>query len=237
MKYPKKVELKMDKINEQYQEIISKYPGTFLMDKAISHLIIPLGEEIYLELNFRKYPKRPKSKLINKDGKIFKLNQIVTSLREWNESQSPKIIEVIDEVILLVKNMKSNEVLISKDFINGMVRLCREQHPQKMVGLLSVKKGIVKEFILPSRACTDPLKDFEIFRTSCSIPFDISYEGTFLSRPSGDLKSNEKLNKIFKRRWLTILLAYPYELPDCLKCFNSSGHQMKYIIVEENNFN
>jgi hypothetical protein len=101
-----------------------------------------------------------------------------------------------------------------------------------MRGLLGVHKGIVSEYIVPSRACTDRKKDFEFFRTTCSIPLDFSYEGTFISRPSGDLSTNEKLNEIFKRRRFTMLLAHPYNRPDSIKCFDTSGSIIKHIIID-----
>ena len=91
------------------------------------------------------------------------------------------------------------------------------------MGLLSVKKGLVSEYVLPSKSCRSILeKEFEIFRPSCSIPLDVSNEGTFISRPSGDFHY-EELNLIFKKRRFTMLLGYPYENMDCIKCFNKMG--------------
>ena len=55
---------------------------------------------------------------------------------------------------------------------------------QKLVGLLSVKKDLVSEYVF-LRNLLVIRKDFEIFRPSCSIPLDVSDESTFIS-PFGD---------------------------------------------------
>ena len=101
-----------------------------------------------------------------------------------------------------------------------------------MKGILGVHRGVVSEYIVPSRACTDSNKDFEIIGTTCTIPLDFSYEGTFISRPSGTLSTNEKLNQIFKKRRFTMLLAHPYNPSENIKCFDTSGHILEHIIID-----
>ena len=110
--------------------------------------------------------------------------------------------------------------------------MCKQNHPRKLRGILGVQKGIVSEYILPSRACTDSEKDFVIFKATCNLPLDLSYEGTFISRPSGMLSTNEKLNQIFKKRRFTMLLAHPYNLSDNIKCFDTSGQILKHIVID-----
>ena len=121
-------------------------------------------------------------------------------MRYWNHRSAISVLEVIDEILLLIDNIELNQIMIKKEFLDGLVDMCQRNHPRSMRGILGVHKGVVSEYILPSRACTDSKKDFEIFRTTCMIPLNFSYEGTLISRPSGSLSTNEKLNEIFKRR-------------------------------------
>ena len=122
--------------------------------------------------------------------------------------------------------------MIKKDFLEGLVDMCKQIHPRKIRGVLGVHKGVVSEYILPSRACSNTKKEFEIISQSCNLPFDFSYEGTFISRPSGNLSINDKLLQVFKKRRFTMLIAYPYNLSDSIKCFDASGQILEHIIIE-----
>ncbi len=222
----------MDIRKEEYRKVLEKFPDVISIGGDDFHLHLEINDEILLEVDFRKYPKKLKAYLIRNKADKFKLNKIVTSLRYWNKHSTDSVLEIIDEILLLIDNMKLNQIMIKKDFLEGLVDMCKKGHPKKMKGILGVHKGVVSEYIVSSRACTDSNKDFEIIRPTCSVPLDFSYEGTFISRPSGTLSTNEKLNQIFKKRRFTMLLAYPYNLSDNIKCFDTSGQILEYIIID-----
>ena len=222
----------MDIRKEEYRKVLEKFPDVISIGGDDFHLHLEINDEILLEVDFRKYPKKLKAYLIRNKADKFKLNRIVTSLRYWNKHSVDSVLEIIDEILLLIDNMKLNQIMIKKNFLEGLVDMCKKGHPKKMKGILGVHKGVVSEYIVSSRACTDSDKDFEIIRPTCSIPLDFSYEGTFISRPSGTLSTNEKLNQIFKKRRFTMLLAYPYNLSDNIKCFDTSGQILEHIIID-----
>jgi len=222
----------MDIRKEEYRKVLEKFPDVISIGGDDFHLHLEINDEILLEVDFRKYPKKLKAYLIRNKADKFKLNRIVTSLRYWNKYSADSVLEIIDEILLLIDNMKLNQIMIKKNFLEGLVDMCKKGHPKKMKGILGVHKGVVSEYIVSSRACTDSNKDFEIIRPTCSIPLDFSYEGTFISRPSGTLSTNEKLNQIFKKRRFTMLLAYPYNLSDNIKCFDTSGQILEHIIID-----
>jgi len=222
----------MDIRKEEYRKVLEKFPDVISIGGDDFHLHLKINDEILLEVDFRRYPKKLKAYLIRSKADKFKLNKIVTSLRYWNKHSADSVLEIIDEILLLIDNMKLNQIMIKKDFLEGLVDMCKKGHPKKMKGILGVHKGVVSEYIVSSRACTDSNKDFEIIRPTCSIPLDFSYEGTFISRPSGTLSTNEKLNQIFKKRRFTMLLAYPYNLSDNIKCFDTSGQILEHIIID-----
>ena len=221
-----------DIIEEQYNEIKETFPEIEFIANTNYHLKYQVNNDVFLELNFKNYPKKPKATLINYEGKQFKMQRIVSSLRDWKDLPLISIVELLKEIFLLIESMESNQILIKKDFLDGLMDICRTQHPQKLTGLLSVKRGLVSEYVLPSKSCTDPEKNFEIFRPSCSIPLDVSNEGTFISRPSGDLSINEDLSQIFKKRRFTMLLGYPYENMDCIKCFDMKGNTLEVVLKD-----
>jgi len=221
-----------DIIDEQYNEIIETFPEIEYISDKKYHLRFQVKGDVFLDLDFRNYPKKPKAQLLNYEGKQFKLQRIVSSLRDWNDFPPLSIVELLKEIFLLIESMELNQILIRKDFLYGLMDICKTQHPHKLVGLLGVKKGLVSEYVLPSRSCSDPETNFEIFRPSCSIPLDPSNEGTFISRPSGDLSINEELNLIFKKRRFTMLIGYPYENMDCIKCFDTKGNTLEVILKD-----
>ncbi len=54
----------------QYQNIIEQFPNTATIENKITHIKIELIQGIILEIDYSKYPKKPKVKLINQTGKI-----------------------------------------------------------------------------------------------------------------------------------------------------------------------
>lgn len=222
----------MELRNEEYQKVIAKYPDAISLKGDNSHLLLKIYDGILLEIDFRRYPKKLKACLINNIGDKFKLSRVVPSLWNWKQRSAVSVLEVVDEILLLIENLKSNQITIKKDFLDGLIDMCQNQHPLKMMGILGVHKGIVSEYVLPSKPCTDLTKDMEFLGTVCSLPLDFSYEGTFISRPSGELSINEKLKEIFKRRRFTMLLAYPYNLSDNIMCFDTSGQILEHVIID-----
>lgn len=221
--------MKSEIVKEQHQDLIKKFPDITFIRKTRVKLLI--NNEVFLIIKFRKYPKKPRAKLVNKKGGEFQLYRVSSILREWNKENPVLISELIKEILLIINNLRSEQIVIKKDLLEGLMDICKETHPHKLVGLLGVKKGVVSEYILPSRACTDPIKGYSLWgQQSCSIPLDFSHEGTFISRPSGELTTNEKLDDIFRRRRFTLLLSYPYTDLNCVKCFDKYGNELKLII-------
>ena len=222
----------MDIRKEEYLKVLDKFPDVISIGGDNFHLHLEIINEVMLEVDFRKYPKKMKAYLVKNGRKKFKLSRVVSSLRYWDEHSAVSVLEIIEEILLLIDNLKLNQITIKKDFLEGLVDMCKQIHPKKIRGVLGVHKGVVSEYILPSRACADNKKEFEIISQSCNLPFDFSYEGTFISRPSGSLSTNEKLNQVFKRRRFTMLLAHPYNLLDNIRCFDTSGQILELIIIE-----
>lgn len=222
----------MDIKKEEYQKILDKFPDVISIDGDNYNLLFKINNEILLEVDFRKYPRKVKAYLVNDKQERFKLSRVVSSLRDWHARTAISVLELIDEILLLIDNLKLNQIMIKKDFLEGLVDMCKQIHPNKIRGVLGVQKGIVSEYILPSRACSNTQKEFEIISRSCNLPFDFSYEGTLISRPSGNLSTNDKLIQVFKKRRFTMLIAHPYNISDSIKCFDASGQILEHIIIE-----
>ena len=222
----------MDIRNEQYLKVLAKFPDVISVSGNNFHLHLEIKKDIMLEVDFRKFPKKVKAYLVKDKREKFKLSRIVSSLRSWHERSAVSVLEIIDEILLLIENLKLNQIMIKRDFLEGLIDMCQKIHPKKIRGVLGVHKGVVSEYILPSRACINNKNDFEIISQTCNLPFDFSYEGTFISRPSGSLSTNDKLNQVFKKRRFTMLLAHPYNIFDSIKCFDTSGQILELRIID-----
>jgi hypothetical protein len=119
----------------------------------------------------------------------------------------------------------------------GLIDMAKKYHPQKVQGILSVDKGKVSELIIPAIRCAQPSYANRInyvnFQPFCQLPFDFSYEGTFISRPNGNLSGNKALDAVMRKRRFTMLLAYPYDKPECIKIIDRDGKDLNYVIYSD----
>ncbi len=222
----------MDRIEEEYQSIINEFPNAIIVDNFISHVKIPLKKtnDVFLDIDYSKYPKRPKVVLIKSNGQIYKnLEPMISSLKSWKKKSASSIVDLINEIMTVVNSMQSNEILIKKELLEGILALCQEQHPREILGLLRFEKGFVSEFILPPGALTSVSSG--IFSPS-RIPLDPSLEGTIHSHPSGNPNpSLGDINGVFKIKRFHFIIAYPYNSLNCVKCFDTYGYEISFRII------
>jgi proteasome lid subunit RPN8/RPN11 len=216
-------------IEQQFQNIISNFPNTVAIKNQISHIKIELIKGIILEINYTKYPKKPKVRLINQSGKVYKnLNNDITSLKNWKIDQHKSVLDVINETFSILKDLQSNIVKIRKDLLIGFLALCRQHHPKEFVGILKMEKNVFTEFILPPGAVTS--RTTSVFFPG-RIPINRDYQGTIHSHPSGYvIPSLQDLNSVFKGNKYHFIVGFPYTL-DHIKCFDKNGTELQFKII------
>jgi len=216
-------------IEEQYQEIVKAFPNVILVNDMISRINIPIINNSFIDIAYAKYPKRPKVYLINSNKQVYKrLDLLISSLTTWKKNNAPTIVELINEILVYINGMTSKEITIKRGLLNGILALCREQHPREILGLLRVDKGIVTEFILPPGALTSNISG--VFFPN-RIPLDPSLEGTIHSHPSGNPNpSLQDLNDVFKKKRFHLIVGYPYNL-NKIKCFDRNGNELNFKII------
>ncbi len=220
----------MEKIEEQYQKIINSYNDVELIENSISHIRIKLPNNLSLDITYHNYPKKPKINLIKPNGQIFKnLDKMVSTLKTWKKNSPPSILNLINEIKEFIKNVGSNEIIIKKELIEGLLAICRHQHPREILGLLRVEKNMVSEFILPPGATTN--ESSGVFFPG-RIPMDPSLEGTVHSHPSGNPNPSQiDLETVFRTKRFHFIMGYPYNNINCVKCFDQLGNELKFKII------
>ncbi|HEY0090161.1 MAG TPA: Mov34/MPN/PAD-1 family protein [Candidatus Lokiarchaeia archaeon] len=218
----------MEKIEQQYQKIVLKFPETIVIDNSITHVRIPLKENIFLDINYKKYPKKPKIKFIKSEGQIYsKLDSILPSLKNWGKEKPLDVVNLVDDIIRFIKNLESREVAIKKELLMGILGLCRDQHPREILGLLRIENGITTEFILPPGALRS--EQSGVFSPN-RLGIDPTLEGTVHSHPSGlALPSAEDL-KLFRKYRFNFIIGFPYNL-NGIKCYDANGAELKVEVI------
>ncbi len=221
-------------VEEISQTIMQNYPQASKYKNRPHHIRIPITEEIKLSIDFKKYPNQPRVTLVRYDGRKFRLTSVLSYLREWDEKEPFPVKNVIDEVFLLVNSILNQQIPFTESCFQGLITLCKDQHPRKIQGVLSVSKGKVSELVIPAVRCIEPDRlNYVNMTPICSLPFDLSYEGTFISRPDGDVSVNENLQRVMRKKRFTMLLAYPYDDSTKVKLFDQNGKELNYVILSD----
>ena len=216
-------------IELQYQNIIEHFPNTVIIENEITHIKIELIKGIILEIDYSKYPKKPKIKLINQTGKVYKkLSNDITSLQNWKRDKTKSILLVINEIVFILKDLQSNIVKVKKELLIGFLALCRAHHPKEFLGILKMDKNVFTEFILPPGAITS--RNTGVFFPN-RIPINRDYQGTIHSHPSGNFyPSLQDLNSAFKGKRFNFIVGFPYTL-NHIKCFDKSGIELQFQVI------
>ncbi len=217
-------------IETQYQSIIEHFPNCETIENKISHIKIELINGIMAEIDYSKYPKKPKIKLINQSGKVYKnLNKDIISLKDWKIIENKSILNIINEIKFILENLQSSTVKIKKDLITGFLALCKAHHPKEFVGLLKMDRFVFTEFILPPGAITS--RNSGVFFPG-RIPISRDYQGTIHSHPSGNvIPSLQDLNSVFKGNRFHFIVGFPYSLNN-IKCFDKNGTELQFEVIE-----
>ncbi|MFW9942934.1 MAG: Mov34/MPN/PAD-1 family protein [Candidatus Thorarchaeota archaeon] len=217
-------------IEKQYQNVVEHFPNTVIINNEITHIKIELILGIILEIDYSKYPKKPKLILINKSGKVYKkLNNDINSLKNWKINETKSILNVINEIISILEELQSNEVKIKKELLVGILALCRVHHPKEFLGILKIEKNIFTEFILPPGAVTS--RNTGIFFPT-RLPLSLDYQGTIHSHPSGvPYPSLQDLNSVFKGLRFHFIVGFPYRLSN-IKCFDKNGRELQFKLID-----
>ena len=221
----------MEILEQEYQKVLEAFPNAILVNNLIYHIKILLINNVFLDIDYKKYPKKPKVLFIKSNGEIYKdLDDMISSLKRWKKDNAISIVELINEILTFIENMQTNEILIKKELFKGILDLSRNQHPREILGLLRMEDGIVLEYILPPGALTT---DTSGIFSSSRLPIDSSIEGSIHSHPRGNPHpSSTDLNGVFKKYRFNFIVASPYNSINCVKCFNKNGVEIPFRIVD-----
>ena len=219
-----------EEILSQYKAIIENFPNVILVNDKISHMRIELIKGITLEIDFTKYPKKPKVKLFNQSGKVYKkANNDIDCLKNWRSDNSNSVLDLINEIQSILNNLQSNIVKIKSDLLLGFLALSRANHPRESLGILKMEKNVFTEYILPPGAVTS--RNTGVFYP-IRIPVNRSYQGTIHSHPSGAIiPSLQDLNSVFKGYLFNFIVGYPYNLYS-IKCFDRNGNELQFKVID-----
>lgn len=219
----------MEEIEKQYQLLLEAFPDASLVDDAIYHVRLTLMEGVWLEVNYKKYPKQPKVSLIKADGSTYKkLSKTVESLKSWNKNNPLLIKDLIQDIINVINGVANEEVFIKHSLFQGILAYCSDHHPREILGLLRINNNVVVEFILPPGAVTSNKSG--VFSPS-RLPMDMSLNGTVHSHPSGNPYPSEADLVLFKKKRVNFIVGYPYDI-FTVRCFDQLGNEIRFEVID-----
>ncbi len=220
----------MNIIEDQYHKIIELYPNTIAKENCISQIKIPLKDKKFLKINFKNYPKKPIVNLISKNDRTSrKIDKIIPILNRWEKKHPPFIVDLINEILSFIKDLESKEIKIKKELLNGLLTLCKKQHPREILGFLRASNGVAIEYILPPGAITSNTSG--LFFPN-RLGFDLTLKGSVHSHPSGNPNpSLVDINNVFKKKEFNFIIGYPYNLSR-IKCFDNRGREIEFKIID-----
>ncbi|MFA6330216.1 MAG: Mov34/MPN/PAD-1 family protein [Candidatus Micrarchaeia archaeon] len=121
---------------------------------------------------------------------------------------------------------------ISAEVLESCLFGAQESHPNEFLGLLAGSKG--KEIILADRLYLAPLTQSDEGSVSFdefNMPIAMGVVGTFHSHPSGPALPSRADLKLFSQKGACHLIAsFPYKRAD-VRCFDSKGKEMPFVVV------
>ena len=154
---------------------------------------------------------------------------MVSTLKYWKKKEPHSIVDIIKDLFMFLDRVSSNEIAIKKELIDGILALCKDQHPNEILGFLRVRNEIASEYILLPGAKTNQ-KSGVFFPGR--IPSDPTLEGTIHSHPTGNPNPSQvDLETVFMSKRFHFISAYPYTYKST-KCFDQKGNELKYQIIK-----
>jgi proteasome lid subunit RPN8/RPN11 len=219
----------MYEIEDQFQKIVNEFPEVKTYNNVISHITISLSRGIILEIDYGNFPKKPKVILINQNGEIFKkLDTFIYSLNNWKSKNPKSIMDIIKEVKIFIETSESDTILIKRELMEGILALCREQHPKELVGILKMENNVLTEYIVPPGTYTSTIS--AIFSLS-RLPSDHSYQASVHSHNNGNTSPSDKDKKsTFKRFRCNFIIGFPYTINN-VSCYDMNGNHLHFKVV------
>ena len=111
------------RLSEISASVFQKYPQSSKFKNREYHLRIELTEEVDLSINFKNYPNAPKVILVKNNRRTFKLDKILSHLRDWDENGPYPIVNVVDEVFLLIESIMNRRIPFTETCFQGLIQL------------------------------------------------------------------------------------------------------------------
>jgi proteasome lid subunit RPN8/RPN11 len=117
---------------------------------------------------------------------------------------------------------------IARDTLNFILEVSKSSHPNEWIGLLREENGVIRDVLF--------LPGTESSETSASIrldmlPLGISVAGSVHSHPFPGGPSPEDLHLFSRKRWINIIVWYPYD-KNSWACYDPTGKRIELPVID-----
>ena len=227
-------------INNQIKILKEFYDDIEFVDESKGIFLVRFGVDLYIQINIEKYPKKP---IINISPKLMKVsgkpNKFLNTFASWKKNKPPNIIDIIHEFqnFLAFFGLGTAKLIISEEFIAGILKISEDLYPQAFVGLLRQNHGIINEYVLPSMGMqinmvkaeeaqfVSPLEGFDI-----SIWSDTSIIGWVRSY-SQSLTNLTETEKMINSKFIVNMSVFPPFNVNCIDCFDRKHNRIPFKLI------
>ncbi len=213
------------------QEMFEILPGK----EGKGKVHITLLPRVDINVDFRKYPRRPSIEIPRELAKICgKPSDFLFSLVRWDKIGPLHVASVVEELRNFIENVAGIKLRMLYRLATGLCEQARQYHPREFVGLLRVHGGVLAEYLLPPHMQSSATS---AIYSHHNLPTDRSIIASVHSHPTGNARPSAADLNMFSggTQSFHVIIGYPYNFASML-AYDRRGKPIPIEIVASTPF-
>ncbi len=210
-------------LDEQITEILDIFPGSFLKKKAVME--VPMFPSANIQVDLRKYPKRPKIIIPKKFQKAFgDFEYFLPTYKKWNRNHPIQISQILKALQYGFETIAGKKVHFSEKILNDICYMAKTAYPKEFFSLLRIVNGVLHEYVLAPG--TEASGISAVFFPS-RIRGDRTLIATCHSHPSPNNHPSQADLNTFKKFFINAIIGAPFSI-NTLGVYNFKGEPIPF---------
>jgi proteasome lid subunit RPN8/RPN11 len=202
------------------------YPIAVLKSDRIQIQLFP---KVSLSINLAKYPKKPTFEFEKHFQKrIGDLEHFIPKLRNWDATNPPEIIRIVEILKQTVESITGALVHISHELLKELFQIAEQTHPNEMFCFLRLRNGGFAEYVLAPKTYRSE-KNVVFF--SAEVDNDRTLVASCHSHPTQNCTPSEADLNTFRKKAINIILGYPFNI-SMVGVYDSRGERVQFDTIE-----
>jgi proteasome lid subunit RPN8/RPN11 len=217
----------MVSVEEQISRIIGHFPGTHEIQPRL--LDIPLYPKMSIQVDLRKYPRRPKVILPKDISRLFDdIDAFISFLKEWDPNYPPYMDYIVGYIKWTIDAMAGLKARITDKLADQLCEFARDQAPQEMFCVLRISNGLIFEYVLaPGMEASEVAAIFYPHK----IGRDTTIIGSCHSHPTPNNNPSPADLETFRQKPVNLIIGAPYKLSN-IAVYNAVGKKIDLELID-----